>query len=154
LTFLLQFYCHQLLWITSFISYLFRMHIPYFNLSKFFWKFWINVPFIFERLLMYLCLFQMIKILFVLLHNMNSLLLNFWFFPWRELQGMFNTWCIVMTPWKFEKNHYEKKGCWALHDAPSNSLKNLNVNPKVKTMEEGFGVCFFVFSTSGVKKVC
>ncbi len=43
----------------------------------------------------------------------------------------------------------------ALHDAPSNSLKDSNASLKVKTMEEkGVGVRSFVCSTLRVKKVC
>jgi hypothetical protein len=39
-------------------------------------------------------------------------------------------------------------------DAPPKSFKYSNVNPKVKTMEEGIGVRSLVCSILGVKKVC
>jgi hypothetical protein len=79
------------------------MHIPNFNLSKPFWKFWINVLFIFECLLMYLGIFQIIKIFFTLLHKMNSLLLNFWFYSLKFFSR--NVWHMVycydtMKVWK------------------------------------------------------
>ncbi len=39
-------------------------------------------------------------------------------------------------------------------NAPSNSLTNSIANPKVKTMEgERVGICFLVYSTSGVEGV-
>jgi len=40
-------------------------------------------------------------------------------------------------------------------NAPPNSLKDSNANPKVKTMkEEGLGVCSLILNTSGVKRAC
>jgi hypothetical protein len=37
------------------------------------------------------------------------------------------------------------------YDAPPHSLKDLNVNPKMKTTEKGVGVCSLTHNTSGVK---
>jgi len=39
-------------------------------------------------------------------------------------------------------------------DAPPNSLKDSNVNLKMKIMKEGVGVWFFIHNTTRVKKVC
>jgi hypothetical protein len=41
-----------------------------------------------------------------------------------------------------------------LCDAPLNSSKDSNANPKVKTMEKGIGVCSLARSTLAVKRVC
>jgi hypothetical protein len=43
----------------------------------------------------------------------------------------------------------------AIGDAPPNSLKDSNVNPKMKTSkEEGIGACSLAYSTYGVRRVC
>ncbi len=39
-------------------------------------------------------------------------------------------------------------------DAPPNPLEDSNVNPKMKTMEEGVGVCSLIRSISGVRRMC
>jgi hypothetical protein len=43
-------------------------------------------------------------------------------------------------------------GILAMADAPPHSLKNSNVNPKVKTKKKGVGVCSLACSTSKVER--
>jgi len=42
----------------------------------------------------------------------------------------------------------------SVHDTPPNSLKDSNVNPKLKTMKEGIGVCSFTRNILGVRGAC
>jgi hypothetical protein len=48
-------------------------------------------------------------------------------------------------------NQNKQKG---VCDAPLNSLKDSNVNLKVKRMEEGVGACPLIHNTSGVRRAC
>jgi hypothetical protein len=43
---------------------------------------------------------------------------------------------------------------WKNSDTSPNSLKDSNVNPKMKIMKEGFGVHSLIHSTLGVRGVC
>jgi hypothetical protein len=63
-----------------------------------------------------------------------------------------------MVVQRLKEVHFEvnpNKCCFgAQSDAPPNSFIDSNVNPKVKTMEEGVGVHSFAHNISRVRRAC